>query len=87
MMINKRLINVVPESRRYIAGNVFLQWCSLASNIALMTSIAYFLQGLYERTIGRTQTTAMIIVAVAALLVRFLCTAGASRMSIFHLRR
>lgn len=81
MMINKRLINVVPESRRYIAGNVFLQWCSLASNIALMTGIAYFLQGLYERTIGRTQTVTMIIVAVAALLVRFLCTAGASRMS------
>ena len=29
MMINKRLIDAVPESKKYIAGNVALQWCSL----------------------------------------------------------
>lgn len=29
MMINKRLIGAVPESKKYIAGNVALQWCSL----------------------------------------------------------
>ena len=27
-MMNKRLIDFVPESRKYIAGNVALQWCS-----------------------------------------------------------
>ena len=27
MMINKRLIGAVPESKKYIAGNVALQWC------------------------------------------------------------
>lgn len=26
MMINKRLIGAVPESKKYIAGNVALQW-------------------------------------------------------------
>ena len=36
MMINKRLIGTVPESRKYIAGNVALQWCALAANIAMM---------------------------------------------------
>ena len=39
MMINKRLIGTVAESRKYIAGNVVLQWCSLAANIAMMFSI------------------------------------------------
>ena len=29
MMINKRLIGTVPESKKYIAGNVALQWGSL----------------------------------------------------------
>ena len=39
MMINKRLIGTVSESKRYIAGNVILQWCSLAANIAMMFGI------------------------------------------------
>ena len=39
MMINKRLIGTVAESKKYIAGNVVLQWCSLAANIAMMFSI------------------------------------------------
>ena len=34
MMINKRLINAVKESKKYIAWNVILQWCSLLANIA-----------------------------------------------------
>lgn len=81
MMINKRLIGIVPESRRYIAGNVAMQWCSLAANIALMTSIACFLQGIYEGTGGRTQTAATAVIVAAAVAVRFLCAVGASRMS------
>ena len=29
MMINKRLIETVSESKRYIAGKVLMQWISL----------------------------------------------------------
>ena len=43
MMINKRLIGAVPESRKYIAGNVVVQWISLAANIGMMGSIAHLL--------------------------------------------
>ena len=39
MMINKRLIGAVPESKKYIAGNVALQWCSLCANIAMMSAV------------------------------------------------
>ena len=35
MMINKRLIGTVPESKRYVAGNVILQWCSLLANFSV----------------------------------------------------
>lgn len=35
MMINKRLIGTVSESKKYIAGNVALQWLSLAANIGM----------------------------------------------------
>ena len=45
MMINKRLIGTVAESKKYIAGNVVLQWCSLAANIAMMFGITKMEQG------------------------------------------
>ena len=40
MMINKRLIGTVKESKKYIAGNVICQWISLAANITMMGAIA-----------------------------------------------
>ena len=45
-MLNKRLVRAVPESRKYIAGNVLCQWVSLLANIAMMASIAQLLAGL-----------------------------------------
>ena len=48
MMINKRLIDTARESKKYIAGNVMLHWCSLAANIVMMGAVAVFLQKLYE---------------------------------------
>jgi ATP-binding cassette subfamily C protein len=48
MMINKRLINTVKESKKYIAGNVVCQWVSLTANITMMVAIAGMLQGLFD---------------------------------------
>ena len=52
MMINKRLIGTVRESKRYIVGNVVCQWISLTANITMM-GIAHLLQRLYEGTADR----------------------------------
>ena len=41
MMINKRLIGTVPDSKPYIAGNVALQWLSLLSNAGMIFSCAW----------------------------------------------
>ena len=40
MMIDRRLINMAPDSKKYIALNVALQWCGLTANIMMMTAIA-----------------------------------------------
>ena len=80
MMINKRLIGTVSKSKKYVACNVILQWCSLAANIAMMTGITGLLAGLLTSSAdtGRILTTALI--AALAVVIRFVCTAGASRM-------
>lgn len=80
MMINKRLIGTVSESKKYVAGNVILQWCSLAANIAMMTSITYLLQDLFRRTANSKSIITTAAVAVISVIVRFICTTGASRM-------
>ena len=81
MMINKRLIGTVAESKKYIAGNVVLQWCSLAANIAMMFSITNLFAGLYYGNTSSHTLWATAAVVVLALVIRFLCTTGASRMS------
>ena len=78
MMINKRLIGTVKESKKYIAGNVLCQWISLAANITMMGAIAKMLQNLYEGTDSHIGLTA--VVAALAVLVRFVCATTASRM-------
>ena len=81
MMINKRLIGTVAESRKYIAGNVVLQWCSLAANITMMFSITNLFAELYYSSTSSFALWTTAVVVVLALLIRFLCTTGAIRMS------
>ena len=81
MMINKRLIGTVEESKKYIAGNVAFQWVSLGANITMMASITSYLAKLFEKTATRADMGITIGIVVAAVLVRFVCSIGASKMS------
>ena len=80
MMINKRLIGAVPESKNYIAGNVALQWCSLLANIAMMSAITELLAALYAGNVTQQRLIITAAVTLAAVAVRYGCTVGASRM-------
>ena len=80
MMINKRLIGAVKESKKYIAGNVICQWVSLAANIAMMGAIAHMLQSLYEGNTQDGQIGLTAVIAVVAVIIRFACAVTSSRM-------
>ena len=78
MMIDKRLIGTVSESRKFIAGNVACQWCSLAANIMMMIALTSLLAALY--TDASAQVMPAVLTSCLALGVRFLCAVGAARM-------
>ena len=78
MMIDRRLIGTVKESKKYVLGNVAFQWIALGANILLMTGIAALLADLYRGETGRIWAIAGI--AVFALAVRFCCAIGSARM-------
>lgn len=80
MMIDKRLIGTVSESKKYIAGNVISQWCSLGANIAMMTSITKFFGDIYNGTADGKSVAVTAGIAVFAVIIRFICTMCASRM-------
>ena len=81
MMIDKRLLGLSPESKKYIAGNVLLQWLSLAANIGLMTAITRLLARLFTKTAGQQQILLTVLAAAICVTARFICTIGVSRMS------
>lgn len=80
MMINKRLIGAVPESRKYIAGNVAAQWASLAANICMMGSVAGLMQKLLDGSADAAGIALTVTIGLIALAIRFVCALAASRM-------
>ena len=78
MMINKRLIGMMGDSKRYIAQNVVLQWVALLADIAMIFAVSAFLAGLCA---GQGDLPAALLVLLAALIVRFFCTQGAASAS------
>ncbi len=80
-MIDKRLTAVVSGSMKYIIGNVAFQWFALVANIAMMTGITAFLANLFSGTANQTAMFQTLAIALAAVIVRYICAIGASRMS------
>ena len=86
-MIDKRLIGMMGDSKRYIAKNVALQWLALAANVAMIFAVSRYLGALYDQlTIGDTMAGAPNLpltlgIVAAALLVRAACTRGAAAAS------
>ena len=69
MMINKRLINEMGDTKKYIKIQVFLQWIALLCNIVMV----FTLTGLLQKAInGGVQTgevikTALVFIVVMAI--------------------
>lgn len=83
--MNKRLISMVGESKKYIAGNVIFQWLGMLANILMMYSITEFLGTLLLDS-GRggdfnDNVKRLIFVVIFCILARFLCTVLSNRMS------
>ncbi len=79
-MMDKRLLGVVPESRKYVAGNVLVQWLSLCSNAAMMWMIAWLFGGLFGKTASPEDILLTLCVAAGALILRYVCTVLSAKM-------
>ena len=80
MMIDKRLIRTVRESKKYIAWNVIYQWISLVANITMMVSIADLLSRPFANTADRENFVCTVIVVAAAVGIRYFCAVQSAKM-------
>lgn len=80
VMINKRLLNIMGKSKKYVSAQVFFQWISLLCNIVLMFGISLFLSQL-SAGVDLAVWQNSIWVLLSALAIRYACTSLASRVS------
>ena len=81
MMINKRLINTVEKSKKYICLNVLFQWCSLICNMIMIFAMAFLLDRLRLRMLDKNSLFFVFILILVCVLLRYLCAIGANRQS------
>lgn len=78
MMIHKRLLAMVPESKPWMVRKVAVNWLSLAAGIVLWFTVAWILDRLQQgRPVG-TETAAAFLVCAACIAVRFVLTRAAT---------
>lgn len=80
-MFDKRLMQLCPESRRYIVGNILLQWLELALNAIMIAVIAFVVQLLYRGSRGLSDLLLPLPIIAFTILCRFFTTRFATRMS------
>lgn len=81
MMIKPWLIRIVGKTKQYISLQVLANWIGLLANIVVTASVARLLGALYEGSFEEGQLSATLLAALAAVVVRIVCTLAASRMS------
>lgn len=81
MMINRRLIAMVPEAKKPIAANVAAQWISLVANVAAMGALASFIASLPTQGFDPRRFALAAAVLLAAAAVRYLCAGFSARMA------
>ncbi len=81
MMINKRLIQIVPESNQFIWKQVAYQWIGLLMNIIVIFVITTLLQRAWDSKITMQDVIMRVIVIVIAIAVRAWSSHLAAKMS------
>ena len=81
MMMDKRLLGMVPDSKKFIAGNVACQWISMLANAALVFALGWLLEQLLAGQSVGERLPWVAGIALVALAVRWLALGAAARMS------
>lgn len=80
-MINKRLVRLLSDGKKYIYGNIFFQWINLIANIVAIFLISDFISDSYYGKVTDTKLIRLIIILAIAVLARVICNIASNKMS------
>ena len=81
MMINRRLIGSVPESKRYVVASVVCQWTALLANMTMVLAFCRLLDALLTGSAMLADLAFTAVVAAGVIAVRAACTVGSAHTS------
>ena len=70
-MINKRLINLVPQAQKHIILSVFHQWLGMLCNVLIMSLVGIIISNLIHQRIDNQLISIYFIFIFLAVLIRF----------------
>ena len=80
MMIDRRLVGMVPGSMRYVAASVALQWAALLANMGMVLVVCRTLSLLWAGAASEKDLVLLALCVGAAAAVRALAAVGSARM-------
>ena len=80
-MINKRLVRLLSDGKKYIYGNIFFQWINLIANIVAIFLISGFISDTYYGNVTDAKLVRLIVILAIVVLTRVICNVASSKMS------
>ena len=87
MMINKRLIALIEESKKYIGLTVLYQWIALLANIVFMYSLARMIEALFIDYFVFEEQLVFIALCLIAVVTRIFCKLAQHKTSFYAAKR
>lgn len=86
-MINKRLIALIEESKKYIGLTVLYQWIALLANIVFMYSLARMIEALFMDYFVFEEQLVFIALCLIAVVTRIFCKLAQHKTSFYAAKR
>lgn len=82
-MINKRLMNLLQDSKKYVMQMVIWNWIALLCNVVFIFSFAFLLDNLLAGEINPSQIIAVAVIDLCMIAIRFICHKNSSNASFY----
>ena len=82
-MINKRLMNLLKDSKKYVAQMVIWNWIALLCNVVFIFSFAYLLENLLNDSINTNMVIIAVVIDLLVVIIRSFCYKKSSNASFY----
>ena len=82
-MINKRLMNLLKDSKKYVAQMVIWNWIALLCNVVFIFSFAYLLENLLNNSINTNMVIIAVVIDLLVVIIRSFCYKKSSNASFY----